>query len=106
MINHIAMNLISNAVKFSAEDGQVTIKTVNTGDVLLFSVSDNGIGISEEDQKHLMERFFRGSNATNIQGTGLGLHIVARYTELMNGAIECRSRVGLGTTFTLTFRLQ
>jgi signal transduction histidine kinase len=69
----------------------------------VFSIRDEGIGISEEDQKHLMERFFRGTNATNIQGTGLGLHIISKYVELMNGTIQCRSALQKGTEFIITF---
>ncbi|MEI2748928.1 MAG: sensor histidine kinase [Ferruginibacter sp.] len=71
---------------------------------LLLSVKDSGIGISMEDQEHLMERFFRGSNATNIQGTGLGLHIVSKYAELMNGTVICNSELEKGTTFTVSFK--
>jgi len=70
---------------------------------LQLSVKDNGIGISREDQKHLMERFFRAANAGNIQGTGLGLHIISKYTELMNGRIECISELEQGTEFMITF---
>ena len=61
------------------------------------------MGIAADDQKHLMERFFRGANAGNIQGTGLGLHIVAKYTELMNGRVECKSELEKGTEFVLIF---
>jgi signal transduction histidine kinase len=66
-------------------------------------VKDSGIGISKEDQKHLFERFFRGHNATHIQGTGLGLNIVTKYVELMNGSINFTSEENKGTTFLLTF---
>jgi len=64
-------------------------------------VKDHGIGISEEDQQHLFSSFFRGKNATNIQGTGLGLHIVRRYAELMNGEVHLESKLGEGTTVTV-----
>jgi signal transduction histidine kinase len=63
------------------------------------------MGISEEDQKHLFERFFRGKNATNIQGTGLGLHIVYKYVELMNGRIEVQSELEKGSTFVIRFAI-
>ena len=56
-----------------------------------------------DDQKHLFERFFRGRNATHIQGTGLGLNIVAKYIELMNGTIKIASEENKGTTCTITF---
>jgi signal transduction histidine kinase len=69
---------------------------VETGKITL-SVKDSG-GISMEDPKHLMEQFFRGSNATNIKGTGLRLHIVSKYAELMNGTVICNSELEKGTT--------
>jgi signal transduction histidine kinase len=76
---------------------------VNTKKQVLLSVRDYGIGISKEDQKHLMERFFRASNAGNIQGTGLGLHIVAKYAEFMNGLVTYKSELDKGTEFLVTF---
>jgi signal transduction histidine kinase len=59
------------------------------------------MGISEEDQHHLFERFFRAKNASNIQGTGLGLHIVTKYLELMHGTIELKSKLNEGSCFTV-----
>ncbi|MGN6494479.1 MAG: PAS domain-containing sensor histidine kinase [Agriterribacter sp.] len=103
LLKHIVMNLVSNASKFSAEASRIQIETSANNSHCVLSVKDEGIGISEEDQKHLMERFFRGTNATNIQGTGLGLHIISKYAELMNGVIECKSELQKGTTFTITF---
>jgi signal transduction histidine kinase len=73
--------------------------------VLTIQIKDKGLGIAEEDHKHLFERFFRGKNVTNIQGTGLGLHIVSKYVELMGGTIEVESALNEGTTFTLKFTL-
>jgi signal transduction histidine kinase len=66
------------------------------------AVKDSGIGISEEDQQHLFERFFRAKNAVNIQGTGLGLHIISKYLELMNGYIDIKSKLNEGSVFTFT----
>jgi len=103
LLKHIIMNLISNAVKFSSEESAIEIRTSNQNDHITLSVKDYGIGISKEDQKHLMERFFRGSNAGNIQGTGLGLHIVSKYVELMNGTIECKSELEKGTEVIIIF---
>jgi signal transduction histidine kinase len=68
----------------------------------IISVQDHGIGISDEDQEHLFSSFFRGKNAVNIQGTGLGLHIVKRYMDLIGGSIELKSKLEKGTTITLT----
>ncbi|MCH5683283.1 sensor histidine kinase [Niabella sp. W65] len=67
----------------------------------MLSIEDRGIGISEEDQAHLFERFFRARNAVNIQGTGLGLNIILRYIELMNGSIEYKSELEKGSVFTI-----
>jgi PAS domain S-box-containing protein len=103
LFKHIIMNLVSNASKFSPADSAIEIKTASNKDQLKLSVKDHGMGITKEDQKHLMERFFRGTNAGNIQGTGLGLHIIAKYAELMNGEVSCESELEKGTTFIITF---
>lgn len=105
MLKHIIMNLLSNAIKFSSDNAVITVEAKQKGKQLELSVSDNGIGISREDQQHLFERFFRGANAANIQGTGLGLHIVKKYAELMNGTVQCRSELEKGTSFIVTFHL-
>lgn len=100
ILRHILFNLISNAVKFSSEEKPIDV-ILNTDGSITLSVKDNGIGISEEDQQHLFGRFFRGQNAANIQGTGLGLNIVAKYVEMLDGTIECKSVLEKGTTFTI-----
>ncbi|WP_332368733.1 sensor histidine kinase [Spirosoma telluris] len=61
----------------------------------------SGVGISKEDQEHLFERFFRAKNVLNIAGTGLGLHIVGRYVELMGGQVSLESELNRGTTITV-----
>jgi PAS domain S-box-containing protein len=102
LMKNIFFNLISNALKFSQDGGQVNLKINSQENNIHIEISDSGIGISKEDQKHLFERFFRGNNATNIQGTGLGLNIVLKYLELMDGKIDLKSEENKGTTFTLT----
>jgi PAS domain S-box-containing protein len=104
LMKHILMNLISNAIKFSPENSVIEIYTACKPGSITLAVKDHGIGISKEDQQHLMERFFRGTNAATIQGTGLGLHIVSKYAELMNGTLKCESELDKGTTFTLVFK--
>lgn len=101
LLKNVYFNLISNAVKFSPEGGIVEVNVIVETNFVKIAVKDSGIGISEEDQKHLFERFFRGRNAINIQGTGLGLNIIAKYIELMNGTIELESAENKGTTFTV-----
>jgi PAS domain S-box-containing protein len=103
LFKHIIMNLVSNASKFSPEDSPIQMQTNSNKNQLMLTVKDCGMGISKEDQKHLMERFFRGANAGNIQGTGLGLHIIAKYAELMNGEVSCESELEKGTEFKIIF---
>ncbi len=103
MMKHIVINLLSNAIKFSSEQSVIELVTEKKAGKLILSVRDHGLGIPEEDIDKLFRRFFRSSNVTNIQGTGLGLHIVSKYAELMNGKIECESKLGEGTKFTITF---
>jgi signal transduction histidine kinase len=103
LFRNICLNLLSNAIKFSTEKGIISIKSVVHDNGMELTVEDNGIGIAEIDQQHLFERFFRAGNVTNIQGTGLGLHIVSKYIELMNGSIHYKSELEKGTTFTIQF---
>lgn len=103
LLKHIVMNLLSNAIKFSPPASVIRVHTTLHNALFTLRVTDEGAGISKEDQQHLFERFFRGSNVDNIQGTGLGLHIVAKYAELMNGHISCESELEKGTTFTVAF---
>lgn len=103
LMKHIVMNLLSNAIKFSPEGATIVVQTNQDDNGVCFSVKDEGVGISEEDQQHLFERFFRGANVTNIQGTGLGLHIVGKYAELMDGEVSCVSELGKGTEFKILF---
>lgn len=105
LLRNVLINLLSNAIKFSPENGTIKVISEVKDKQVLLEVSDSGLGISEEDKKHLFERFFRGTNVTNIQGTGLGLHIVEKYVELMNGNIECKSELEKGTSFCISFDL-
>ena len=113
-IRQILINLFGNAVKFT-KNGTITLHVSFTPDpgsadtgTLRCAVSDTGIGISEEDQKKLMEPFvqlsgLRGTNAVN-NGTGLGLSISKRLAVCMNGELTCVSEVGKGSTFAVTLR--
>ena len=100
---NICINLLSNAIKYSEKD--IFINTSITPKRIQIVVKDQGIGIPKEEQEYLFTRFFRAKNATNIQGTGLGLNIVRKYLELMNGSITFESELQVGTTFTITFPL-
>jgi signal transduction histidine kinase len=106
LLRNVITNLLSNAIKFSPEDGIIEVRSTVTEQEIALSVRDSGLGISKEDQEHLFERFFRGTNVTNIQGTGLGLHIVGRYIEIMDGKIAFSSELEKGTEFIITFKQQ
>lgn len=101
LLKNILINLLSNAIKFSVDNGVIEVFCSITEDDFSLSVKDMGIGISEEDTQHLFERFFRAKNAINIKGTGLGLHIVAKYLKLMSGSIEMKSAINEGSEFTI-----
>lgn len=101
LLKSILTNLISNAIKFSNANATITLSATVAGNHLTISIGDNGIGIPEQDKAYLFKRFFRAKNAVNIEGTGLGLHIVNKYLELMNGRIEMTSTLNQGSTFTI-----
>lgn len=100
MLRKVLLNALSNALKFSQKD--VFLKASMQNQSLYLEIIDQGIGISEADQKHLFERFFRGGNANVIPGTGLGLHLMDRYMRLLGGELNLRSELGLGTTLTIS----
>lgn len=102
LVKNILINLISNAIKFSDESTSIQITSNVNDDSIVISVQDQGIGISEEDQEHLFSSFFRGKNAMNIQGTGLGLHIVKQYLDLLGGSVILKSALQQGTTISFT----
>ncbi|MFL5810905.1 MAG: ATP-binding protein [Flavisolibacter sp.] len=102
LIKNILINLLSNAIKFSDESKAIHVDSKVSDNVARISVKDEGIGISSEDRDHLFSSFFRGKNAMNIQGTGLGLHIVKRYLDLLGGDVDLESELGKGTTITFT----
>jgi PAS domain S-box-containing protein len=107
LLRNILINLLSNAVKFSPEGAAIHLEATHTPEGgLSVSVRDQGIGISPEDRQHLFSSFFRGANALNIEGTGLGLHIVKRYVELLGGTIGLESELGKGTRVSIQLPAQ
>lgn len=106
LVKNVMINLVSNAIKFSDEGSTVHVVSNVKDSEAVISVRDEGIGISKEDQEHLFSSFFRGKNALNIQGTGLGLHIVKRYLDLLGGNVGVHSELGNGTTITFTMPIK
>ncbi len=110
-LKQILVNLLTNSVKYTNTGGDVWLRANQTGihddgtGTYCIIVKDSGIGMSEEFQKHIFKNFERERNATvsGIQGTGLGLAICKELVELMGGTIVCESKMGEGTTFTVTF---
>ncbi len=105
ILRNSLFNLLSNASKYSAEHKNIYLNCDVDSNRMTISVRDEGIGIPEDDKKHMFDRFFRASNVTNIQGTGLGLNIVKRYIDLLEGDISFESEYGKGSTFTFSIPL-
>jgi len=106
LIQHIFTNLISNAVKYSNGQGEITIILTCTDNNFYFSVKDQGIGIPQADQENLFDFFFRGDNVGNIKGTGIGLPVVKQSVTAHQGTLDFTSQVGIGSTFTVTIPIQ
>ena len=99
LLKNIFLNLLSNAIKYSDAGSNIWLDVKIEDKIIHASLKDEGIGIPIEDQKHLFSRFFRAENAINIQGTGLGLNIVKRYLDMLDGKIWFESSQGNGTAF-------
>lgn len=101
LLSCIFTNLLSNAIKYSFPESKIWFDLVCQGDVAIFRVQDQGIGIPYKDQRHLFETFYRARNVGKIQGTGLGLVIVRKCVDLHGGEIRIKSKEGVGTTITV-----
>ncbi|HMO51785.1 MAG TPA: PAS domain-containing sensor histidine kinase [Kiritimatiellia bacterium] len=99
LMHHILGNLLSNACKYSPPDSPVRITVSQDNSELVFSITDQGIGITPDDQARLFEGFFRASNVGNRPGSGLGLVIAQRCIQRMGGRLELSSRLDEGSTF-------
>lgn len=98
LLRHIFHNLLANGVKYSEVGQPVRFTVQRAGDDAVFTVSDQGIGISTDDQKYIFEAFYRGKNASSRPGSGLGLVVVKRCVELHGGTIQLQSAENVGTT--------
>jgi len=104
MMTLILSNLLSNAVKFTKESPQITVTAATDTEKTMIQVSDNGIGIPQDEMGKIFERYYRASTSTGIPGTGIGLNLVQELLRLQKGQISVESWIGVGTTFTITLR--
>jgi signal transduction histidine kinase len=105
LLRHIVVNLLTNAIKYSPPHEEIRFDAKVTSDTLLIRVEDKGTGIPEHEQSQIFKRFFRGQNAANIDGTGLGLNLVKKYVRLLKGTIQFTSEVNKGSIFTVRIPL-
>ena len=102
LAEHIWSNLLSNAIRFTPASGQITVVLRQGEGEVTVSVSDTGIGMDEDTQQHIFDKFYRAAPYSDTRGNGLGLSIVRRAVALCGGQIAVFSRPGKGSTFTVT----
>lgn len=91
-------NILNNAVKFTAQDGNIHIQITDDGQWVLIEIADNGIGIPSAELNHVFDELYRASNAQRMSGSGMGLALVHRIVELHHGTVNMRSRESHGTS--------
>lgn len=104
LMEHLWNNLISNAVKYTNEFGNISINLRNYANNIIVSIIDDGIGISEIDLKNIFNKFYQVDKSKTTKGLGLGLTIVSRILQLVEGKIKVESTLGEGTSFTITLK--
>lgn len=102
LVEHIWSNLLSNAIRFTPAGGQITVVLRQGEGEVTVSISDTGIGMDEETQRHIFDKFYRAAPYPDDRGNGLGLSIVRRVVKLCGGQVVVFSRPGNGSTFTVT----
>lgn len=102
LLQQILGNLLANALKYSPTGSAVALFVSHDDNAIIFQVRDRGIGIPSDDQAYIFEPFHRAQNVKTISGTGMGLAIVKQAVDLHGGAIALESKIGVGTTFTIT----
>ena len=103
LMAHIWLNLMDNAIKFSEQNGTITVKLAHTASGIQFSVKDEGIGMKEEATQRIFEKFYQGDASHHAQGHGIGLALVKRLVKLCDGHITVQSQPGEGSIFTVVF---
>lgn len=108
LMNQVWMNLLSNSIKFTPNGGMLRMHITKQNNTVMISISDSGIGMTEEDQEHIFERFFKSdkSRTETNGGSGLGLSIVKKIIDMHHGTISVQSMLGKGTVFVTTLPLE
>lgn len=96
-------NLFSNAMKFTGENGTVSVSLKSNGNSVVFNVKDTGCGMTPEVGAHIFEKFYQGDTSHSTRGNGLGLALVKRVVDIMHGEIRVESILGKGSSFTVEF---
>lgn len=106
LMQHVWINLLTNAIKYTPENGEISITSYSANNNIEISINDTGIGMTDEQVEHIFGKYYRVENNTSINGLGLGLPIVKRIIELSNGQLQVTSVLGEGSTFTVILPLK
>ncbi len=101
MLSQVWINLISNAVKFTENDGLIAISLKEEDNSVIFKIKDNGIGMDNDTKSRIFEKFYQGDKSHHSGGNGIGLNIASRIVTLAGGVIEVESEIGCGSEFTV-----
>ncbi len=101
MLSHVWLNILGNAIKFTPENGNITVKCYSDADNVTVKISDDGIGMDDKTQQRIFDKFYQGDSSHKSAGNGLGLALAKRVTDLCSGKISIKSQIGKGTTFTV-----
>lgn len=104
LMSHVWTNLIDNAIKFSPQNGLITIELKKKETEIICIISDKGSGMSKETMLRIFDKFYQGDTSHQSEGYGLGLALVKQITDIIQGNIQVSSTVGVGTTFTITLQ--
>ena len=102
LLKHIWLNILSNAIKYSNQDGKIEIYASSDDEKIMVTFVDHGIGMSEETLSHMFEKFYQGDTSHSKEGSGLGLALVQKILKLLKGTIEVKSELNVGTTVIIT----
>lgn len=106
LLSHVWNNLISNAIKFTPENGKIFIHAIKSEKHITVRIADTGIGMSEETKAHIFDRFYQGDTSHTTPGNGLGLTLTKKVLDILEGSISMQSTLGEGSAFTVTLPLK